>query len=332
MKPRRERDRAVDIWAVIAIAAFLLVPLLGRSPLTLSLGHQVVIGITAALAVYIMERMNLLAFTVPAFMAVGGYSAAMLATNGITSLPVLMLVAMVVPMIVALPLGLIVLRLKGVYFIFFTFILNEALQVVIFETPGLTGGSNGIAGIPPASFMGMSFSTLPLLTFVTVVTGIVAALLTLAVTHRFRAEFSSIQDNQTLAQSLGVAVWKYRTIGFIASAGVSGLAGFALVNMLSTAHPSSFTSMSAIQYVAYAFVGGKNTMLGAVVGATLLVTMSNVFSAQGMYSAALFGLLLMTVVMVAPDGIVGEIRKRLERTRLKDMAGRKGLKEMEGRG
>lgn len=322
MKPRRERDLAVDIWGVVVIGMFLLVPLLGRSPLTLSLGHQIVIGITAALAVYIMERMSLLAFTVPAFMAMGGYASAMLATNGITSLPVLMLVALVVPMIAALPLGLIVLRLKGVYFIFFTFILNEALQVVIFETPGLTGGANGIAGVPPASFMGSSLSSLPLLTGVTVVTGLVAGILTLLVTHRFRAEFSAIQDNQTLAQSLGVAVWKYRTIGFIASAGISGLAGFALVNMLSTAHPSSFTSMSAVQYVAYAFVGGKSTILGSAVGATLMVSMSNLFSAQGMLSSALFGLLLMSVVMAAPGGIVGEIRKRIERVRLKRMRDR----------
>ena len=323
MKPRRIRDLRVDIWGVVAIGLFLLIPLLSTSPLTLSLGHQIVIGISAALAVYIMEKMNLLAFTVPAFMAFGGYSAAMLATNGITSLPLLMLVALIVPMLVAIPLGVLVLRLKGVYFIFFTFILNEALQVVIFETPGLTGGSNGISGIPPATLFGITFSTLPLLTFVTVLTGLVAGILTLLVTHRYRAEFSAIQENETLAQSLGVAVWKYRTIGFIASAGISGLAGFALVHMLSTAHPSSFTSMSAVQYVAYAFVGGKGTILGSVVGATLLVWMSNIFSSQGMLSSALFGLLLMSVVMAAPEGIVGEIRRRIENVTLKRMREKK---------
>jgi branched-chain amino acid transport system permease protein len=110
------------------------------------------------------------------------------------------------------------------------------------------------------------------------------------------------------AESLGVAVWRYRSIGFIFSAGVSGLAGFALVHMLATAHPSSFTSFSAINYVAYAFVGGRGTLLGPIVGAVLLVNMSNIFSSQGLYSSALFGLLLMLVVMIAPGGIVGELR------------------------
>jgi len=133
------------------------------------------------------------------------------------------------------------------------------------------------------------------------------------VTQRFRAEFAAIDENETLAESLGVAVWKYRTIGFVASAGVAGLGGFAVVNQLSTAHPSEFTSFSAINYVAYAFVGGKGTMLGSVVGATLLILMSNYFSSQGAYAAALFGLLLISVVMAAPGGIVGEMRRLVER-------------------
>jgi branched-chain amino acid transport system permease protein len=267
--------------------------------------------VVASLAVYIMLRMNLLSFTVPTFMAVGGYTAAMISTHGATNLLLLLAGAFVMPVLIAIPLGMLVLRLKGVYFIFFTFILNEVAQVVLFETPGLTGGSNGIAGIPPVTFFGVALGQPNHLVLVTVITGILAAAATLAVTQRFRAEFAAIDENETLAESLGVAVWKYRTIGFVASAGVAGLGGFAVVNQLSTAHPSEFTSFSAINYVAYAFVGGKGTILGPVVGATLLILMSNYFSSQGAYAAALFGLLLMSVVMIAPGGIVGEMRRLL---------------------
>jgi branched-chain amino acid transport system permease protein len=104
---------------------------------------------------------------------------------------------------------------------------------------------------------------------------------------------------------MGVPLWKYRTLGFVASAGVSGLAGFALVNQLSTAHPSSFASFSAINYIAYVFIGGRRTMLGTLVGTVLLVVMSNAFSSQAQYSQGLFGLLLIFVIMVAPSGLVG---------------------------
>ena len=170
-------------------------------------------------------------------MAMGGYAAAMLAKAGTTDLLLLMAIAFVVPALAAVPLGTLVLRLKGVYFIFITFIFNEILQLILFETPSLTGGSDGISAVPPATLFGMDLGSPSRLVLVTVAVCIIATLCTLAVTQRFRPEFTSIEENETLAESLGVAVWKYRTIGFVASAGVSGLAGFALVNMLSTAHP-----------------------------------------------------------------------------------------------
>jgi branched-chain amino acid transport system permease protein len=317
MVPKRIRDFRIDICGLLVILPFLAVPFIDSGSLMRSLTHQIIIGLTAALAVYIMLRMRLLSFTVPAFMAIGGYAAAMLAISGTTNLLALMATAFFVPMLVAIPLGFLVLRLKGVYFIFFTFILNEVFQVAIFETPGLTGGSDGIAGVPPATFFGADLGTSAMLVLVTVLTGLVAALVTLAVTHRFRPEFAAIEENEPLAESLGLAIWWYRSIGFLASAGVAGLAGFALVHQLSVAHPSSFTSFSAINYVAYAIVGGSGTMLGPVVGTVLLVTMSNVFSGQGLYSAALFGLLLTTAVMAAPEGIVGEVRKFIESRRRK---------------
>jgi ABC-type branched-subunit amino acid transport system permease subunit len=65
------------------------------------------------------------------------------------------------------------------------------------------------------------------------------------------------------------------------------MGGFALVNMLLTAHPSSFSSFSGVNYIAYAIVGGRGSLLGAVVGSGLLVWISNLFSSQGQYSAGL---------------------------------------------
>ena len=317
MKPKRHRDFVIDIWGILIIVPFLAVPIFDGGSLLRSLTHQVLIGMTAAFGVYIMMRMRLLSFTVPAFMALGGYSAAILAKAGVTNLFALLAVSLAVPTLLAIPLGFLVLRLKGVYFIFFTFILNEVFQVLLFEMPWLTGGSDGIAGVPPATLFGINFGAPRLLVLVTILTALLAAAISLLVTHLYRAEFSSIDENEPLAESLGVAVWWYRTIGFVASAGVSGLAGFALVHQLTTAHPSSFGSFSAIDYVAYTIVGGVGTLLGPVVGALLLVTMSNLFSGQGLYAAALFGILLTGAVMLAPQGIVGEIRRLFELARSK---------------
>jgi branched-chain amino acid transport system permease protein len=305
MTSNRHRDFKLDISAVALVLLLVAVPLVTTSPFLNSLTYQCAIGVSAALAVYITLRMGLLSFTVPAFMAVGGYASAMLAKGGTTDLLLLMGFAFVVPALFAIPLGALVLRLKGVYFIIVTFLFNEILQLVIFETPTLTGGADGITNVPPATLFGRDLGTPAMLILVTVVVCLLAALATLAVTQRFRAEFTSIEENETLAESLGVAVWKYRTIGFVASAGISGLAGFALVNILSAANPSSFASWSINNYIAYAFVGGRGSMLGIVVGSVLLIVMTNVFSGYADLSAGLFGVLLVLVMMAAPGGLVG---------------------------
>jgi branched-chain amino acid transport system permease protein len=302
----RRTEFKLDACALALLLPLLALPFVTNNAFHLSLTHQIVIGLIAALGVYIMLRMDLLAFTVPAFMAIGGYAAAKLAKEGgTTNLLALMAIAFIVPALVAVPLGALVLRLKGTYFIFMTYIVNEIMQLLLFETPSLTGGSDGISGVPPASLFGYDLWSPRNLLLVTVTIGIVAAGITVAVTHRFRPEFSSIEENEVLAESLGVPLWSYRTIGFIASAGVSGLAGFAMVNQLSTAHPSSFASFSAVNYIAYVFVGGRRSILGALAGTVLLVSMANAFSSQAQYSAGLFGLLLIAVVMVAPGGLIG---------------------------
>src|SRR5690242_103766 len=104
MQLDRRTEFKLDISALVLLLPLLAVPFVTSNPFDLSLVHQIVIGLVAALGVYIMLRMDLLAFTVPAFMAVGGYAAAMLAKwGGMTNLLALMATAFVVPALVAVP-------------------------------------------------------------------------------------------------------------------------------------------------------------------------------------------------------------------------------------
>ncbi|MEP7300437.1 MAG: branched-chain amino acid ABC transporter permease [Caldimonas sp.] len=313
-----------DLWAALLLLPLVLVPLLSTNQFYYSLTNQFLIGLIAALSVYIMLRMDLLSFAVPAFMAIGGYAAAIAAKRGTTDVLLLLPLSFAVPALVAFPLGALVLRLKGVYFVLVTFVFNEIMQLALFETPALTGGSNGIAGVPPVTLLGLELATNRMVVFVTLGTAILAILITLAVTQRFRPEFAAIEENETLAESLGLVVWRYRTIGFIVGAGVAGMGGFALVNMLLTAHPSSFSSFSGVNYIAYVIVGGRGSLLGAVLGSGLLIWMSNLFSSQGQYSTGLFGLLIILVMTLAPGGLVGT-GARLMRTLRRRSAGRNAL-------
>ena len=297
-----------EAGAILAVACSMAVPFLTSDPFVYSVANQVAIAVTASFSVYLMLRMNLLTFAVPAFMAIGGYAVAIAGLRfGMTDSILLTLISFVVPGIVALPLGALVLRLRGVYFVLVTFLLTEITQLVLFETPGLTGGSNGLIGMPTTTLFGVELGDNQAVLALAIGLALVAALVTAAASIWYRQQFAAIEENELLAQSLGLVVWRYKVIGFVLAAGLAGMAGFSLVNMLLTAHPSSFTSSSSVNYIAYVIIGGRYTMLGSIIGSTLLVWMSNVFSAQGQLSQGLFGLLLIVVVLVARGGIAGTV-------------------------
>lgn len=301
-----------EIASIVAIGAVFVIPFVTQNPAIYSLANQVLIAVTAAFSVYIMLRMNLMSFAVPTFMAIGGYATAVLGLRfGVTDVLLLGLASFLVPALLALPLGALVLRLTGVYFVLVTFVLTEITQLVLFETPNLTGGSNGLIGMPVVTFLGSDLGDNRAVLLVTTGLALAGALITAAVTRILRQHFAAIEENELLAQSLGLVVWHYKAFGFVVAAGVSGLAGFALVNMLLTAHPTSFSPLSSVNYIAYAIIGGKSSMLGAVVGGSLLVWAGEQFAMSGEYSQLMFGFLIVVVVLAAREGVVGAIARLL---------------------
>ncbi|MBS7701361.1 MULTISPECIES: branched-chain amino acid ABC transporter permease [unclassified Chelatococcus] len=299
---------AAEIAVIVIIAAAFAVPVLTANPLAYSLTNQILIAATASFSVYIMLRMNLMTFAVPTFMAIGGYTSAICGLNyGMTDVIVIGLLCFFIPALFALPIGALVLRLRGVYFVLVTFVLTEITQLLLFETPTLTGGSNGLIGMPALTFFGVSLADNRAVVQTTIGLALVAAIVTAVVTRVFRQQFAGIEENEMLSQSLGLVVWHYKAFGFVIAGGVSGLAGFALVNMLLTAHPTSFAPLSSVNFIAYAFIGGQASILGPLVGAGVLVWAAELFSLRGEYSQMLFGLLIVVVVLSARAGIVGTL-------------------------
>jgi branched-chain amino acid transport system permease protein len=251
--------------------------------------------------------MNLLSFASPAFMAIGGYTVAIAGRYDITNAFLMTVAAFVLPALVAVPLGALVLRLRGTYFVLVTFVLSQIMQLLLFETPDLTGGSNGISGVPPVTLLGTEMATNGQVLQFACGLAIVATVITGLLTRYFRQHFAAIEENEILAESLGLVVWRYKALGFVVAAGIAGLAGYSLVNMLLTAHPTSFDSGTAVDFIAYTIIGGRISILGPVLGASALVYATNLFGTHGQYAQGLYGVLILVVVLVARGGIVGTI-------------------------
>ncbi len=309
-----ERPLARDeIAALVIAAASFAIPLSTRNILVYSVLNHALIGLIAAQSVWIMLRMNLLSFATPAFMALGGYTVAIAGRHEVTDAVIMTLGAFLVPALAAIPLGALVLRLRGTYFVLVTFVLSQIMQLLLFQTPELTGGSNGIAGVPAPNLFGTEMMSQRQGLLFACGLAAISTVIAVALTRHFRRHFAAIEENEILAESLGLTIWRYKAVGFVVSAGLAGLAGYALVCMLLTAHPSSFDSAIAVDFIAYTMVGGRETVLGPVVGSAVLVYATHVFGTKGQFAQGLFGALILLVTLAAPGGIVGTARRALAR-------------------
>ena len=178
-----------EIAAILVFVAAFAVPTMTRSVLVYSVMNQALVGVVAAQSVWIMLRMNLLSFASPAFMAIGGYTVAIAGQHDITDAFVLTAAAFLLPALVAVPLGALVLRLKGTYFVLVTFVLSQIMQLLLFESPGLTGGSNGISGIPPVTFLGTELATNKQVVLFACGIALLATIITACLTRYFRQHF-----------------------------------------------------------------------------------------------------------------------------------------------
>jgi branched-chain amino acid transport system permease protein len=167
--------------------------------------------------------------------------------------------------------------------------------------------------VPPVTLLGVDMMTNRQVLLFACGLGFLATLITALLTGWFRQHFAAIEENEILSESLGLVVWRYKAMGFVVAAGIAGLAGFSLVNMLLTAHPSSFSSESAVDFIAYTIIGGRGTILGPLAGTALLVYATNMFGTHGQYAQGLYGVLILVVVLAARGGIVGTIQKLFRR-------------------
>ncbi len=310
------------IISLLVIAASLYVPLFSTNLLAYSVLNQIMMVLPAALSVFLMLRMDLLSFAVPAFMCLGGYAAALCAMNLSTNVFVLIAISFIVPMVAAIPIGAMILKLRGVYFVLVTYVMAEILQLVLVEFPGLTGGTNGLTDLPASTIFGADIITNKAILIVAILTALLAAFVTFFAILKYHKQFDAIRENELLARSLGLVVWHYKAIGFALAAGLAGLSGYSVVNMLLTAHPSSFTSISGVNYIAYAYIGGQAVMLGSLIGSTLLVWATNYFRVGGEYSPGMLGLLIIVVVLVSRGGIYATLMNlyyRLRKSKTKEL-------------
>lgn len=264
-----------------------------------------------------------------AFYAIGGYAAALISIHGGPSLLGL-LAAPATAAMVALVVGVPILRLRGHQLAFATLALQLILLSLLSDA-SWAGGAIGLQGIPHLSIAGVELDRDIEYAYVTWV----GVALTMVVAHNVIASrtgrgLRSLATSETAAAASGVPVGRYRLLVFALSAGFAGLAGGIYAYYVGYLAPGSFPVLLSVQFVVMAVVGGLGTIWGGLLGAAAITLLVQVLTdlgtrpgmpsyAPSVLSYAVYAVLLILVVLFLPHGLVPALRgtpgRFLSRTR-----------------
>jgi branched-chain amino acid transport system ATP-binding protein len=242
-----------------------------------------------------------------AFYAIGAYVTAILTTK--TSfgfwwaLPLATLVAGIAGGLLAIP----ALRVRGPYLAMITIAFGFVVEQGAAEWSELTGGWNGISGVPAPRWLGADMSergTSFLVLAFTVMAIILYALLSASPWGR---AMRALRDSETAGQSIGLDPLRVRTTAFALSAAAAGLAGAMFASISNFISPESFPFFQSILFLLVVMVGGAERVMGPVAGALVVVLPPEALSWLAQYRLLFVGLLLLAVLLLAPVGFVGLI-------------------------
>lgn len=298
------------VLAAVLIALVALPPL--AEPYVLHVAIVVLINVVYAEALYVIMRMGYLSFGHAGYIALGAYTSALLATKLDVSVWLGFLAGGAVAAVFAWLLGMITLKLRGIYFSLSVFAFAEVVNA-IFRAFDVFGGPAGIANVPRPMFFGTRLNSH--LGFYYVV--LAAAVVSLAFLHRqasTRFGFTLLalrtRDTEALAESVGIAAARYKTLAFVASCFFCGLMGAIHGHYLRFVSPFVFTFFFSTDLVIFNMVGGLGSFWGPVAGSVLLTALGEQLFAAGYYKSLVYAVVLLVVILVLPGGLIDLPRAR----------------------
>jgi branched-chain amino acid transport system permease protein len=272
-----------------------------------------------------------------AFFGIGAYGVAILTTTSGMSfwmaLPISALIAAFAGLIIGIP----ALRTRGAYFAISTLCMGFIVELIASNWIELTGGYNGIVGVPrpspiPIPFIGaVSFDTQTSQYYMV----LAFLLLTIFVMHRLTyslkgLNFMAVRSNENLAEAVGINTFSTKLLSFVVGNFFAGLAGGIYASIIGSVSPSATGIVNTFNWLAYLLLGGIATMAGPIIGAFAIPFLMEYLQALQEYTMIIFGILLIVVMIYFPSGLMGGIK--LLNMRLKDLySSRKGGAERAAR-
>ncbi|MGI9302148.1 MAG: branched-chain amino acid ABC transporter ATP-binding protein/permease [Gammaproteobacteria bacterium] len=302
---------AISSAIAIGLIAFAIVHADGYQLYIFSL-----VGLTAIVGVGLNVLLGLtgqLSLGHVGFYAIGAYTVGILTTDHSVSfwlaLPLAGLIAGIAGAVLAVP----ALRVRGPYLAMVTIAFGFVVEQGAAEWRDLTGGWNGLMGIPTPGVAGIEFEELEIAYLVLGLTAVITFLYALLSRSAWGKAMRAIRDSEIAGQSIGLDPVIVKTTAFAISAVTAGLAGGVFASMSNFISPESFPFFESILFLLVVMIGGADRVMGPIVGAVIVVLLPEFLSSLVEYRLLFVGALLLLVLRLAPGGIVGLISRPFQR-------------------
>ncbi|MDY0397836.1 MAG: branched-chain amino acid ABC transporter permease [Desulfuromonas thiophila] len=302
---------AVTLFA----AGLLLTPLLLTNPYHLGLTNQVALFALVVLGLNLFVGFaGQISLGHAAFFGLGAYGSAIATVRyGLPAWPALLLVAALVAL-VALLLGLVVLRLEGHYLAMATLGFNLVLHSVLLEWDSLTGGPSGFYGIAPLQLGSFVFDSEARLHYLLWSLCLLALLLSLnLVRSGVGRGLAALAGDPVAAAALGVAVGPAKIRVFVLSAVYAAVGGSLFAHSYGFISPDSFDIFASTDLVIMVVIGGMGSLWGSLLGAAFISLLPEWIDLFETWKDFVHGGLLVLILLFLPQGLVRGLSETLRR-------------------
>lgn len=303
------KPAGVKVRLMVLCLLFLLIalPASGQPFLLTLLTDIIIFCLFAASLHFMLGQAGLVSFGHALYFGGGAYIAALMVTYADSPMELAILFAPLAAGLAAFVIGWFCLRLTGVYMAMLTLAFAQFVWSLVFQWNDVTGGDDGLVDIWPSDWLSSTESFY----YFTLLIGVGGLLFMRHLSHTpFGYGVRASRDSTIRAESMGISAWTMQLFTFVVAGSMAGLAGGLFVFSKGSIFPSELEISRSFDALIVIFLGGINTLSGAIVGGATLEFAKDLITRFD-YWRLVLGLLVIGVVLIAPYGIVGTLQRKL---------------------
>jgi branched-chain amino acid transport system permease protein len=308
-RPIKPAGLAVRLLVAAGLLLLGLIPILGSNFAEVLATDILIFCLFAASLHFMLGQGGLVSFGHAAFFGGGAYVAALFVTYANTPMELALILAPLGAGLAAVLIGWVCLRSTGVYFAMLTLAFAQLLWSLVFQWGDITGGDDGLVNIWPSAWAS-SNTVFFYLSLVICAGGIL--LLRHAAHSPFGYALRAARDSSRQAEAMGIHTKRIQWVAFAFAGAMAGIAGGLFVFSKGSVFPNELEIARSFDALIVVFLGGVKTLSGGWVGGASFEATKDYLTRFEYWRLAL-GLLIIGVVILAPEGIVGSLRKLGER-------------------